>query len=70
MNFADILVLAVIAVILFFCVRSIHRNFRSGGGCMGCPDAESCRREQDSLTGCSGGPRPEDIHIKKAKKQS
>ncbi len=69
MNFADIIILAVLAVITFLCVRSIRKNFSSGGGCIGCPDGESCRRKQDALSGCSCGGelKPEDIHIKKRK---
>ena len=47
MNLADILVLAVLAVAMFFCVRAIYRNFHSGGGCMGCPDGGSCHRKPD-----------------------
>lgn len=66
MNFADIIILALLVVAAFFCVRSIRKSF-SSGGCIGCPDGESCRRKQDTLSGCSccGELKPEDIHIKK-----
>ena len=65
MNLADILVLAVLAVAMFFCIRAIYRNFHSGGGCMGCPDGGSCQREQSSVCHCADSPKPADIRIRK-----
>lgn len=69
MNPADIFVLAIVAVAVFFCARSIRKNFKSGNGCMGCPESESCHRRQSAPSGCDceGTLRPEDIHIKKRK---
>ena len=68
MNTADLIVLAVLAVVIFFCVRSIRKNFKSGG-CMGCPDSGSCHCDSNSLNSCNCGDVPKNIHIKKAKKQ-
>lgn len=67
MNFADVIVLALVALAVFFCVRSVRRNFKSGSGCMGCPNAGSCHRSGGADSCACGGLRPEDIHIKRVK---
>ena len=69
MNPADILILAIVVVAMCLCIRSIRKNFKSGGGCIGCPDSESCHKKQSARSSCNceGTLRPEDIHIKRRK---
>lgn len=49
---ADILVIAIIAVILILAIRYIVKSKKSGAKCIGCPDGCSCSAKSGG-TGCS-----------------
>ena len=49
MSPADIIILLLLGVVMFFCLRSVIRNAKSGG-CSGCSCKGSCSGS------CSAGP--------------
>ena len=50
MNYADIIILGVIAGVLGLCVWYIRQSKKKGKKCIGCPDSCAC-----SSANCSGG---------------
>jgi len=49
----NVIILAVLAVIIGFSARYVHKSRKTGGKCIGCPDGASCPYK-NSGKGCCG----------------
>ncbi len=50
MNFATLIAVLALAVILFLAVRYIYREKKKGTTCIGCPYAGSCQKYKEGIT--------------------
>ena len=46
MNAATLIAVIAIAAMLFFAVRYIYKEKKTGTACIGCPYADSCRKHK------------------------
>lgn len=48
MSLIDIIILAIVLVVVFFCIKKVRSSVKEGG-CVGCPHCGDCEKKNEEL---------------------